>query len=61
MGCWDSIVGKPPRARYKREVRELKMVRAMEIEPADFDVFRNEVLDVPEQACTNQIECSVHR
>jgi GTP cyclohydrolase I len=31
----------------------------MEITPADFDVFRNEVLDRPEQACTNEIECSV--
>jgi GTP cyclohydrolase I len=35
------------------------MVKAMEIEPADFDVFRNDVFDVPEQECTNEIECSV--
>jgi GTP cyclohydrolase I len=35
------------------------MVRAMEITPADFDVFRNDVLDIDEQACTNEIECSV--
>jgi GTP cyclohydrolase I len=35
------------------------MVKAMEIRPADFDVFRNDVLDIPEQACTNEIECSV--
>jgi len=31
----------------------------MEIRPADFDVFRNDVFDIPEQACTNEIECSV--
>ena len=35
------------------------MVKAMEIRPADFDVFRNDVFDIPEQACTNEIECSV--
>jgi GTP cyclohydrolase I len=35
------------------------MVEAMKIEPADFDVFRNDALDMPEQACTNEIECSV--
>jgi GTP cyclohydrolase I len=31
----------------------------MEIRAADFDVFRNDVLDVKEQACTNEMECSV--
>lgn len=35
------------------------MVKAMEIKPADFDVFRNDVFDIAEQACTNEIECSV--
>ena len=35
------------------------MVKAMQIKPADFDVFRNDVFDIPEQACTNEIECSV--
>lgn len=35
------------------------MVKAMEIRPADFDVFRNDVFDIDEQACTNEIECSV--
>jgi GTP cyclohydrolase I len=31
----------------------------MEIDPADYDVFRNDELDVPEQACTDEIECGV--
>ena len=35
------------------------MVKAMEITAADFDVFRNDVFDIDEQACTNEIECSV--
>ena len=35
------------------------MVQPMQIRAADFDVFRNDVLDVKEQACTNEIECSV--
>jgi GTP cyclohydrolase I len=35
------------------------MVKAMEIKVADFDVFRNDVLDMPEQECTNEIACSV--
>ena len=35
------------------------MVKAMEITPADYDVFRNDVFDIMEQACTNEIECSV--
>jgi GTP cyclohydrolase I len=35
------------------------MTKAMEIHPADYDVFRNEILDREEQACTNEIECSV--
>ena len=35
------------------------MVQRMEIRAADFDVFRNDVLDIKEQACTNEIECSV--
>jgi GTP cyclohydrolase I len=34
-------------------------VKSMKIEPADFDVFRNDVFDVPGQECTNDIECSV--
>jgi len=33
--------------------------RSMEIDAADFDVFRNDIFDIPEQACTNNIECSV--
>ena len=35
------------------------MAKAMTITAADFDVFRNDVLDIDEQACTNEIECSV--
>jgi GTP cyclohydrolase I len=35
------------------------MTKAMEIRPADFDVFRNDIVDRKEQACTNEIECSV--
>jgi GTP cyclohydrolase I len=29
------------------------------IKPSDFDVFRVDLLDVPEQACTGDIECAV--
>ncbi|MBN1642844.1 MAG: GTP cyclohydrolase I FolE [Anaerolineae bacterium] len=35
------------------------MVKAMEIKVSDYDVFRNDVFDIEEQACTNEIECSV--
>ena len=35
------------------------MARKMEIRPADYDVFRNVLFDVPEQACTGDIECAV--
>ena len=35
------------------------MVDKMQIRPADYDVFRNDVFDVPEQACTFGIECAV--
>jgi GTP cyclohydrolase I len=38
---------------------EQASVKPMKIEVADFDVFRNDVFDVPEQECTNDIECSV--
>jgi GTP cyclohydrolase I len=31
----------------------------LEIQPANFDAFRNDVLDIPEQACTRSIECAV--
>jgi GTP cyclohydrolase I len=31
----------------------------MQIKPADFDVFRNDLLDIPEQECTGDIECAV--
>lgn len=34
-------------------------VKPMQIDAAYFDVFRNDVFDVPEQECTNEIECSV--
>ena len=29
------------------------------IEPSDFDVFRNDLLDIQEQECTGDIECAV--
>jgi GTP cyclohydrolase IA len=29
------------------------------IEPAEYDVFRDELLDMPEQECTGDIECAV--
>ena len=35
------------------------MTKAMEIRVADYDVFRNDLIDVDEQACTDEIECSV--
>jgi len=28
------------------------------VRPADFDVFRNDLLDIPEQACSGDIECA---
>lgn len=35
------------------------MVKQMQIDPGDFDVFRNDILDMPAQECTNEIECAV--
>jgi GTP cyclohydrolase I len=35
------------------------MTKKMEIHPADYDAFRNEIFDVPAQACTGEIECAV--
>lgn len=29
------------------------------VQPSDFDVFRNDLLDIPEQECTGDIECAV--
>ena len=37
---------------------ETVQVRPLEIRPADFDVFRNDLLDVPEEACSGDIECA---
>ena len=34
-------------------------MQPFEIEPSDFDVFRNDLLDIPSQACTDDIECAV--
>ena len=31
----------------------------LSVEPSEFDVFRNELLDVEEQECTGDIECAV--
>ena len=33
-------------------------VRPLIVRPADFDVFRNELLDVPQEACSGDIECA---
>jgi len=35
------------------------MDKHMEITPSDYDVFRNDLLDVQVQECTNEIECAV--
>jgi len=35
------------------------MTEPLKIHPADYDVFRNEVVDMPDQPCTNEIECAV--
>jgi len=35
------------------------MNQPLKITPSDYDVFRNDLLDVPEQECTNEIECAV--
>lgn len=32
--------------------------RPLVVRPADFDVFRNDLLDIPEQACSGDIECA---
>jgi GTP cyclohydrolase I len=34
-------------------------MKVMEVDPAGFDVFRNDLLDIPEQECTEGIECAV--
>ncbi len=34
-------------------------MKPLQIEPADYDVFRNDLLDIPEQECTEGIECAV--
>ncbi len=31
----------------------------LKVEPSDFDAFRNELLDIPGQECTGEIECAV--
>ncbi len=33
-------------------------VRPFVVRPADFDVFRNELVDVPQEACSGEIECA---
>ncbi len=35
------------------------MKQPMQIVPSDYDVFRNDLLDVPAQECTGEIECAV--
>ncbi len=31
----------------------------LQVNPADYEVFRNDVLDIPEQECSGDIECAV--
>ncbi|MGC9334522.1 MAG: GTP cyclohydrolase I FolE [Anaerolineae bacterium] len=33
--------------------------RPLVVHPADFDVFRNDLLDIPEQDCSGEIECAI--
>ncbi len=33
-------------------------VRPLVVRPSDFDVFRNDLLDVPQEACSGDIECA---
>ncbi len=35
------------------------MGSSLQIHPSDYDVFRNDLIDVPEQACSGDIECAV--
>ncbi len=35
------------------------MNQPLQITPGDYDVFRNDLLDVPEQECTSELECAV--
>lgn len=35
------------------------MNQPLQITPGNYDVFRNDLLDIPEQECTNEIECAV--
>jgi GTP cyclohydrolase I len=35
------------------------MSERITVEPADYDVFRNEMLDIPRKACDEDIECAV--
>ncbi|HEV57005.1 MAG TPA: GTP cyclohydrolase I FolE [Phycisphaerales bacterium] len=35
------------------------MNKPLEIHPADYDVFRNDLTDIPERACSGEIECAV--
>ncbi len=37
---------------------ETMQVRPLQIRPADFDVFRNDLFDVPEEDCSEDIECA---
>ncbi|MEJ5312538.1 MAG: GTP cyclohydrolase I FolE [Anaerolineae bacterium] len=35
------------------------MNQPLQITPSDYDVFRNDLLDIPAQECTGEIECAV--
>jgi GTP cyclohydrolase I len=52
---WPKTVNKPKRRGTMSQIVE---ERARRIRPSDFDVFRNELLDVPDEACSDDIECA---
>ncbi len=37
---------------------ETLKARSLQLHPGDFDVFRNDLLDVPDEACSEDIECA---
>ncbi len=55
------LVPRPDIILYSQEpirIGEVKMP-PLKVDPQDYDAFRNDMLDVPEQECTEGIECAV--
>jgi GTP cyclohydrolase I len=55
------LVPRPDIILYSQEpnrIGDTKM-STMKVNPNDYDAFRNDMLDVPEQGCTEGIECAV--